>query len=347
MVHDASGAQPAPAAQLKRQPATERYSCPTDSLTIRIPIGAALQQPIRQLYQEEYHLMQRHPYFDLWLHDDDELTATLGSPIMKRVTIHEWPLSCVQRLQCAAGPSYIYKVQAPPTVEPTFYQHAQSPLVVAARMLHHDHAPAALLLEDVQAQRISELSLAESTLLTLVDDIILQIAQIAGDLPTLSDIRTSAHWLAHGLAITEDLRALVASGSFQQVHTAMIDQVSAHVHSSIVLTVINGPTGYVHTDLRDKNVLVLADGYRVLDWQRPIWGPVALDRATMLESVGVDPARHVLVGVLQLRTLLLIGWYAQTARHWFPDGATWYDSEIVKLVKQLETQQSAAHIQTG
>jgi Ser/Thr protein kinase RdoA (MazF antagonist) len=180
-----------------------------------------------------------------------------------------------------------------------------------------------------------------------VNDILTQIAQIAGDLPTLNDIRTPARWLPHGLAITEDLRALVAGGSCKAVHAALIDQVSAHIHSSIVLAAINGPTGYVHTDLRDENVFVLADGYRILDWQRPIWGPIALDRATMLESVGVDPVQHVSVGVLQLRTLLMIGWYAQTARHWFPAGATWYDAEIAQLVKQLETRQCATPVQSG
>jgi len=291
--------------------------------------------------------MQQHPYFDLWLHDDDELAALLGSPITQRVTIHEWPLSCVQRLQCADGQSYIYKVQAPPSIEPTFYQHARSPLLVTARVLHSDHALAALLLEDVLGSRISDLSLDEPSRLKMVDDIITQIARIAGDLPTLSDIRTPAQWLAHGQAITDDLRFLTAGGSFQQVNATTIDRVSAHIQSSVVLTAINGPTGYVHTDLRDENVLVLPDGYRVLDWQRPIRGPVALDRATMLESIGVDPARHVSVGVLQLRTLLLIGWFAQTARHWFPEGAPWYDSEIVKLAEQLETRQSATPVQAG
>lgn len=137
---------------------------------------------------------------------------------------------------CATSPVWgwtkLYlKVQAPPTVEPTFYQHAHSPLAVAARVLHHDHGPAALLLEDVQAPRLSDLSLTESTRLMLVDDIITQIAQIAGDLPTLGDIRTSAQWLAHGQAITEDLRALVAGGSFQQVHATMIDQVKSDLEA--------------------------------------------------------------------------------------------------------------------
>ncbi|MBI3960182.1 MAG: hypothetical protein HY328_15325 [Chloroflexi bacterium] len=47
--------------------------------------------------------MVNHPYFDLLLHDDAELAAHLGDAIVERVTLHEWPLSCVQRLTTAQG----------------------------------------------------------------------------------------------------------------------------------------------------------------------------------------------------------------------------------------------------
>jgi hypothetical protein len=47
--------------------------------------------------------MQQHPHFDLWLHDDAELANVLGSPLRERTTIHEWPLSCVQRIRTIHG----------------------------------------------------------------------------------------------------------------------------------------------------------------------------------------------------------------------------------------------------
>lgn len=280
--------------------------------------------------------MQRHPYFDLWLHDDDELAALIGSPLTQRTTIHEWPLSCVQRIRCVAGQSYVYKVQAPPTVEPAFYQHARSPLLVGAQVLPGPDGPAALLLEDVQAPSLEDLPLAEPARLEMVNAVLTQITQIEGDLPALGDVRTPAGWLAYGQAIVEDLRALVADGAFSRVTAPMIDRVSACVQSPAVRSTVDGPMGYVHADLCAENVLVLPDGYRVVDWQRPIWGPVALDRATLLESLGIDPAQYVAAGVLQLRTLLLIGWFAQTARRWFPDGASTYDTEIAGLIGQLD-----------
>jgi hypothetical protein len=59
--------------------------------------------------------MIQPPFFDLHLHDDAELAALLGSPLVERTTLHKWPLSCVQRIRTADGRSRIYKVQAPPT----------------------------------------------------------------------------------------------------------------------------------------------------------------------------------------------------------------------------------------
>lgn len=284
--------------------------------------------------------MQPHPYFALQLHDDTELSALLGSPLRKRTTLHEWPLSCVQRLRCLDGRSVIYKVQAPPTVEPTFYRQAQSGLLVAAQVLTaDDQGIAALLLEDVQAPTLHTLAadayLPQQPPLLIVEEILAGIAQIEGELPALADIRGEAQWLTYVQAICADLHVLVADGTFQRVSHAMIQQLAMCGASSAVRAAINGPTGYVHLDLRGENVLVVADSYRVLDWQRPIWGPVALDRATLLETVGMDPAAHVAKGVLQLRKLLQIGWLAQAARHWFPPGAPTYDQQIAKLAEQI------------
>jgi hypothetical protein len=79
--------------------------------------------------------VHRHRHFDLWLDDDAELAALLGSAVVHRATLHEWPLSCVQRLRLADGRSLVYKVQGEPTVEPDFYARARSRLLVAAQRI--------------------------------------------------------------------------------------------------------------------------------------------------------------------------------------------------------------------
>ena len=280
--------------------------------------------------------MHRHAYFDLWLHDDAELAALLGSPLVERTTLHEWPLSCVQRLRTADGRTRIYKVQAAPTVEPAFYACARSPLLVVARVLDQGKAPAALLLEEVTAPRLLDLRPSEAEALRIGQAVLEQIAWIEGELPAVADICTEARWITYAGAMLADLVALVDAGTFRQVDRSLIDRLARQVETPAVLAAIRSQPGYVHHDLWGDNLFVLPDGYRVIDWQRPLRGPVALDLATLLESSGVDPRRHIDHGVVQLLYLLRIAWFAQAARRWFPPGAATYDATIVRLAAQVE-----------
>ncbi len=279
--------------------------------------------------------MDPHPYFALHLHSNEELTPFLPSAVTARETLHEWPLSCVQRLHCEDGQTFIYKVQSAPSVEPEFYRQARSSLLVTAQILPVDSGPAALLLEDVYAPRLDGVIRSAAEAIALTEQILDQIAAIDGKLPALDDIRSEDGWLAYAEAILDDLRALVAAGSFQQVNGAMIDTVAAVIAAEDVHAARQGKSGYVHGDLKSDNVLVAADGVRVLDWQRPRWGPVALDRLSLLSSLGVDPADHVAVGVQRLHVLLQIGWLAQCAIHWFAPGVPHYDGQIAQLIGTL------------
>ncbi len=279
--------------------------------------------------------MNLHPYFDLTLHDNNELNELLESPVSERITLHEWPLSCVQRLTLANGRTLIYKVQSPPTVEPEFYRLARSPLLVRCRSLPIAGRPPALVLEDIRAPNLEEAVLSKREIIRAADEIISTISQIEGDLLARSDIHSEARWLAHSETILANLEALAGSGVFHLVKAATIKKIARYCNSDAVLEAIHGQTGYVHNDLCGENVLRLVDSYRVIDWQRPIWGPVELDRVTLLESLGVDPTGQVARGAILLRRLLLIDWLAQAARFWFPPGAPTYDREIARLVEDV------------
>lgn len=279
--------------------------------------------------------MQRHPCFDLGLHDDAELAALLGSPVMGRTTVHEWPLSCVQRLTLADGRTRIYKAQAPPTVEPDFYLHARSPLLVTARRCEATDGPAALLLDDLTAPRLVDVRLSAKEGLRLAETILAQIDRIAGAPPVIADIRGVEQWVDYAETMLADLTALVESGAFRQTDRALIDRLRRQALAPGVLTAFRTPTGYVHRDLSGDNIFVLAEGYRVIDWHRPLLGPVLLDFAALLQTVGVDPRKHVDAGILRLRDLLSITWFVQCARTWFPPGAATYDAAVVRLTAQV------------
>ena len=280
--------------------------------------------------------MQRHPYFDLWLHNDDELSAILASPIVERTTLHEWPLSCVQRIRTADGDTRIYKVQAEPTVEPAFYACARSSLLVSAQIISQTDAPAALLLEDVAAPRLVDLQPTAEEALRIGRALLGEISNISGDLPAVADLRTEQQWRAYVAALHDDLCALVESGRFHLVDHHIIEHLIQTALAPPVLTALCESPGYVHLDLSATNLFVLADGYRLIDWQRPIWGPTALDVASLLHSLNIELRMHLSIGVVQLFYLLHIGWLSQCARRWFPPGADTYDRQIVQLAEKID-----------
>jgi hypothetical protein len=279
--------------------------------------------------------MHQHPYFELLLHDSDELSELIGKKVVDRVTLHEWPLSCVQRITFADGQTCIYKVQSQPTVEPDFYHRARSPLLVNARFLAVPNQPEALLIEDIDAVHCPDLSLPLSKLLDFVDRILDQIQAIEGDLPAYLDIRTKEKWLTYLQTIGNDLLVLVETGKFNQVTPAKIDTFIRFGQSAGVLSAFYGMIGYAHSDLYAENIFILEEGVKIIDWQRPIWGPVELDRITLLESLNLDPAKYVQSRVLFLHSLLLIGWLTQAARYWYPAGTS-YDNQIAQYISELE-----------
>jgi hypothetical protein len=286
----------------------------------------------------------RQPYFDLALHTDAELGAALGSAVVARETLAEWPLSCVQRIRAADGRTRIYKAQAQPTVEPEFYAVARSPAVVAATALPNPPGPPALLLEDVAAPRLSDLRIAPEDALRIADAVLEVIAGIGGDplvtrgLPALTDLSTRDGYHHFAETLLADLSALVGSGAFRRADEETVARVARAVARCAERPARDG---HLHGDLTAENVLVrdattATGSFVVVDWQRPLRGPVDLDRACLLESLGVDPLPVVGPEMMALLALTRIAWLAACARRWFPPGVRTYDAQIAALAANLQ-----------
>jgi len=279
--------------------------------------------------------MYRHEYFDLWLHDDGELGPLVQSDIVERVTLHEWPLSCVQRLTMADGRKLIYKTQFGPTVESEFYASARSALLPAARTIYRTDGHVCMLIEFIKGHRIQDLGLPEEEVVRIGRAVIGQIADIAGELAYYLDVSEGEKWEALVEATLKDLRELIAQGGFSLVDGATLRDLERWAFSESVLSAIRVKSGYVHRDLGSDNLFVLPDGYRVIDWQRPILGPTDLDLAVLLESLGFDPVPHVGKGVVQVLSFLTIHWSTQCATRWFPEGMAGYDEQIAEFASRM------------
>jgi len=257
--------------------------------------------------------MHRHPTFDLWLHDDEELGPWIGSEILERVPVHEWPLSCVQQLALADGRKLIYKTQSA-TIESEFYAHARSELLPQAKTIYRTGGQACMLLEYIDAPLIEDLDLPEEEAARIGREVLAQIAEIDGELPYTYDISDVTRWTAFVRALLHDLRQRIEQGAFERTDEALLRDLERWAFSDSVLSAIRTRPGYVHRDLTGDNLFVLPGGYRLIDWQRPMLGPTDLDMVSLLGSLGFDPLHYVEEGVLRAWLLLQIHWFRNSDR---------------------------------
>jgi hypothetical protein len=280
--------------------------------------------------------MHRHEHFDLWLHDDEELAPLVQGNILERITLHEWPLSCVQRLTLADGRKLVYKTQFGPTVESEFYANARSSLLPSAQTIYRSEGHVCMLLEFVEGPLVENLDLPEEEVVRIGQAVIAQIAEIPGKLPHYIDVSDEEKWAALVDTVLADLRELIDQGKFSLVDQATVCILEHWALSESVLSTIRTNNGYVHRDLGSGNLFVMPDGYRVIDWQRPILGPTDLDMAQLLESLEFDPLRYVGEGVVRVLGFLKIHWFTQCAARWFPEGTGYYDEQVVQLSSRME-----------
>src|SRR2546422_732537 len=154
--------------------------------------------------------MQTHPFFtDILMHSDDELAESLGSDIVQRETIHQWPLSCVQRLRLGDERKLIYKSQLPPTVEPEFYESASSRLLPGHRLLEKLGACATMVFDWIDAPLLRDEAKSDIELVEHGRRVVGQIGEIKGELPTYLDIGSAEAWYRVGEVALEKLSTLI------------------------------------------------------------------------------------------------------------------------------------------
>ena len=283
--------------------------------------------------------MEKHPYFDLLLHTDQELETLLGVPVLERVTLHEWPLSCVQRLCLPGEKTWIYKSEAGPTVEAEFYAHAHSPLLVQAQTIFRDHRYVCLLLQDLKIPSLEASELSEEEAVRIGRRLLADIAAMEGHPPVYLDVSEWNHWQAVMDAMLQDLDGLVVSGKYENTRRDAVRAIARAASSPEVHAIFHAGESFaprlVHHDLSAENVFSTPDGFRVIDWQRPIFGPPEIDMVLLLTSLGFDPRAHVEPGISTITDLLRVHWFTECTLCWFPPGYQTYDRTIAHLAEQF------------
>lgn len=281
--------------------------------------------------------MYCHKYFNLCLHETTELEEILQDQVVERKTLHEWPLSCVELIITKKGEKHIYKSQFGPTVEADFYARAKSDLIISGKTLRKTKTGYVNMLFDyIEEQPFANLSLTDDEVVAKGKDILKQLENIGNDLPYYLDISCEQNWFTAMGKMLLDLKALVSSGNFTEVDTSKIEVIQHLIGSDQVLKALSTNVGLTHNDLSGENVFIVANEYRIIDWQRPVLGPRAVDFVNLLESMKIEPTKYVEVGTVLIMYLLRIHWLTEAATRWFPEGVKSYDRSIAQHVLKIE-----------
>lgn len=150
-------------------------------------------------------------------HSDKELSEILGVHIVRRETIHQWLLSCVQLLSLDNAKKLIYKSQLPPTVETDFYMNAKSNLLPGCRILGKLGNCDVMTIEYIDAPLLCKAEQNEADLLEHGRKIVSQIGEIRGDLPTYLNIGSVDTWAYVSDIMLTKLVKLIRNGRVRSV----------------------------------------------------------------------------------------------------------------------------------
>jgi hypothetical protein len=292
--------------------------------------------------------MLAHAVFaNLLMHSDDELSEALGSGIVERKTIHEWPLSWVQRVALDDGRTLIYKSQRPPTVEAQFYERAASRLLPGHRVLGTLGDCDIMTIDWIDAPLLSTIARRDTDMVEHGRRVIAEIGEIRsrmngarqgdgnrkreGDLdrdrgpdrqqpmPLYLDIGSIDAWSANARIALEKLRALVSNRRFTSIDLDAVDRVKAWATTADVFAAVTAGPRLTHGDLKGDQVFVTPDGYRVIDWQRPIIGPPETDLVSLLVEQRMQPRRFIDATIVRIFWFLRLCWAVEAQVDLFPD----------------------------
>jgi len=264
--------------------------------------------------------MHEHPQFaGMLFHDDDELGAALGSRVASRALVHEWPLTRTEDVRLDDGRRYAYKTQLPPTVEQQFYEQASSSLLAPFRDLGQAGASSFLAVEWIDAPTLYAPALEEGDFIAQARQVVDGIGGITGAPPVFLDLSTpDALGSAAGIT-AERLASLIRSGRFARVPSDSPSRIEEWARAMPVVEAAASNPRVTHGDLSPEEVFRTADGYRVIDWQRPVRGPADLDLVSLLRYRRIEPLLYVHAEVVELSWFVLLHWAALVQTDLLPD----------------------------
>ena len=220
----------------------------------------------------------REEFLNLWVLEDREAEARVGCRIVAREKLHHWPLSWVEKWRLEDDRCVVYKSQrSEASVEKAVYEKVRAsfllPLLHAETcrgcdMMIFPYCPPSDAVVP-SASRVMELSRQCSDML-----------RAAGEMPAFFDLSSADRMISQ----TE---AACLSALNQAEGQTMLSPLFRWMESQVPRLYAGQPIGMVHGDIQAANLITEGDAVRyILDWQRPMLAPLALEQALALRLGG-------------------------------------------------------------
>ena len=232
--------------------------------------------------------------------------------------MHEWPLSSVQRITFQSGQRVAYKAQLPPTVEPEFYQRAQSSLLPDYRIIGEVENCTTMAIGWIEHPSLQSCNLDVDMLVSHGRQVLSHISRLDEDLPVHLNVGTSSKWISAVEKVAKWAELLNADGRFPTARFWRLSAVYHWARSSAVMNSIDR-SRLIHGDLKAEQIFIVDGGYKVIDWQRPMFVPSEIDLVSILVTERQDPRFYVDVTTVRLFWFLRLYWAMEAQADLFPD----------------------------
>jgi len=278
--------------------------------------------------------MIKHKDFDIWLHDDDELSAIHGANVILREPLQKWPLSVVERITFCDNLRRIYKSFSNLPVETEFYRHVESQYIPKVYYNHSGDNRHWLLLEDVGKHYPDNLNREQ------ILNLAYQAREIINGFGSIDFHRydlSEKHYPSFVNVLIGLLNNLHHNQKLKTVDGAVIDRIEKALYHPEVLRATHGKCALLHGDLKCNNLLIRPDGeMAIIDWQNVLYGPEEIDIYSLMADQKINPVPIAGIGPEILRSALAIKWLADCIDRWLPYWAGFYDGQMADIEKHIQ-----------
>ena len=278
-------------------------------------------------------LLKKHPHFNLLLPVDSVLEQLVGVQIISRVVCHEWPLSCVERIEFAGGPLKYCKTTRPPSREIDVYSSLQSEILVPHHVVRHDPDGSILLLDSFSGSPLTREVVESAGAPKYFGRIREKLSTLSGERPVFLDLSSVDRVREQFGIMLERLYRLFGSTSDAPISIELLQVATDTAKSPAVeRSIIDDPV-YSNGDLSADNILVMGDDTRIIDWQFPRLASLSVEMVNLYMSLGMNPRTILPDAAIAASLLLKVRWFAECAELWVPDGG--YQELISQLLGQI------------